>query len=333
MLKLQTPVDAGRSRIGISYSDRIMVLGSCFADNVGKKMAECGFNVCVNPFGTLYNPVSVCSAVARLESGEPFTGEECVQMGSGSSLICSFSHHTSFARETVEEFLRHANGRLAEASEFYRSCGKVIVTLGTSWCFRHTGRDMIVSNCLKRDAKEFTRQRLDLQSEVDILAGMVRKASSGGTSRQFIFTVSPIRHLKDGAHGNLISKATLLLAEEEICGMFPGQCEYFPAYEIMMDELRDYRFYADDMFHPTPLAVNYIWECFSDTAFSADTRIVMKQWDEIRRGLAHRPFDATSEVYRSFLSQILLKIERLKEKLPYLDAEKEIKLCRAILKK
>ena len=116
MLKLQTPVDAGRSRIGISYSDRITVLGSCFADNVGKKMAECGFNVCVNPFGTLCNPVSVCSAVARLESGEPFTGEDCVQMGSGSSLICSFRHHTSFARETAGEFLQHANGRLAEAS-------------------------------------------------------------------------------------------------------------------------------------------------------------------------------------------------------------------------
>ena len=284
MLKLQTPVDAGRSRIGISYSDRITVLGSCFADNVGKKMAECGFNVCVNPFGTLYNPVSVCSAVARLESGEPFTGEECVQMGSGSSLICSFSHHTSFARETAGEFLRHANGRLAEASEFYRSCGKVIVTLGTSWCFRHTGRDMIVSNCLKRDAKEFTRQRLDLQSEVDILAGMVRKASSGGTSRQFLFTVSPIRHLKDGAHGNLISKATLLLAEEEICGMFPGQCEYFPAYEIMMDELRDYRFYAEDMVHPSTQAVNYIWERFCDFALTDSERPVLAEKErEFRR--------------------------------------------------
>ena len=327
MLKLQTPVDVGRSRIGISYSDRIMVLGSCFADNVGKKMAECGFNVCVNPFGTLYNPVSVCSAVARLESGGPFTGEECVQMGSGSSLICSFSHHTSFARETAEEFLRHANGRLAEASEFYRSCGKVIVTLGTSWCYRHTGRDMIVSNCLKRDAKEFTRQRLDLQSEVDILAGMVRKASSGGTSRQFIFTVSPIRHLKDGAHGNLISKATLLLAEEEICGMFPGQCEYFPAYEIMMDELRDYRFYADDLLHPSPLAVQYLWEWFSAACFSAETRRLTGELDALQRDLAHRPFRPGSEAHQRFLEQLALKIEQLKQKYPYLDLEKETSSC------
>ena len=284
MLKLQTPVDAGRSRIGISYSDRIMILGSCFADNVGKKMAECGFDVCVNPFGTLYNPVSVADSVRRLESGLPFSADECIQMGSGSSLICSFSHHTSFARETQEDFLENANAFLDRASSFYASCGKVIVTLGTSWCFRHTEQDRIVSNCLKRDAREFTRQRLDLKSEVDILSGIVSGASSGGTSRQFIFTVSPIRHLKDGAHGNLISKATLLLAEEEICRMFPGQCEYFPAYEIMMDELRDYRFYAEDMVHPSAQAVNYIWERFCDFALADSERPVLAEKErEFRR--------------------------------------------------
>ena len=284
MLKLQTPVDAGRSRIGISYSDRIMILGSCFADNVGKKMAECGFDVCVNPFGTLYNPVSVADSVRRLESGLPFSADECIQMGSGSSLICSFSHHTSFARETQEDFLENANASLDRASSFYASCGKVIVTLGTSWCFRHKEQDRIVSNCLKRDAREFTRQRLDLKSEVDILSGIVSGASSGGTSRQFIFTVSPIRHLKDGAHGNLISKATLLLAEEEICRMFPGQCEYFPAYEIMIDELRDYRFYAEDMVHPSAQAVNYIWERFCDFALADSERPVLAEKErEFRR--------------------------------------------------
>ena len=113
MLKLQTPVDAGQSRIGISYKDRIMILGSCFADNIGRKMSDLGFNVCVNPFGTLYNPVSVSNSIQSLECGIPFSEDDCIRMGSGSPLICSFSHHTSFARETADEFLENANARLA----------------------------------------------------------------------------------------------------------------------------------------------------------------------------------------------------------------------------
>lgn len=284
MLRLQTPVDAGTSRIGISYNDRIMVIGSCFSDNVGRKMAECGFNVCVNPFGTLYNPVSVDNALTRLENALPFTERECVRMGSGSELICSFSHHTSFARSTVQEFLENANSRLSEASAFYRECNKVILTLGTSWCFRHLETDRVVSNCLKRDAMEFVRERLDLQSEVSLLRLMVQKAASSPHPKQIIFTVSPIRHLKDGAHGNQISKASLLLAEEEICGMFPDICEYFPAYEIMMDELRDYRFYAEDMVHPSDQAVKYIWERFCDFALPpSELQTLAEKEREFRR--------------------------------------------------
>ena len=280
MIRLQTPVDTGKSRIGISYKDRIMILGSCFADNVGRKMADLGFNVCVNPFGTLYNPVSVSNSVQRLECGIQFSEDDCIRMGSGSDLICSFSHHTSFARETADEFLENANARLAEAMEFYRNCNKVIITLGTSWCFRHIGTGRIVSNCLKRDAKEFVRLKLDISAEVGILQQIIRKAPE----KSFIMTVSPIRHLKDGAHGNQLSKAALLLAEDELCGMFPGRCEYFPAYEIIMDELRDYRFYAEDMTHPSDQAVNYIWERFCDFALPDSERPLLAEKEkEFRR--------------------------------------------------
>ncbi len=280
MIRLQTPVDTGKSRIGISYKDRIMILGSCFADNVGRKMADLGFNVCVNPFGTLYNPVSVSNSVQRLECGIQFSEDDCIRMGSGSDLICSFSHHTSFARETADEFLENANARLAEAMEFYRNCNKVIITLGTSWCFRHIGTGRIVSNCLKRDAKEFVRLKLDISAEVGILQQIIRKAPE----KSFIMTVSPIRHLKDGAHGNQLSKAALLLAEDELCGMFPGRCEYFPAYEIIMDELRDYRFYAEDMTHPSDQAVNYIWERFCDFALPDSERPLLAEKEkELRR--------------------------------------------------
>ena len=148
---------------------------------------------------------------------------------------------------------------------------------------------------------------------------------------KILFTVSPIRHSKDGMHGNQISKSTLLLAVDELCRRW-SDCYYFPSYEIMMDELRDYRFYADDMLHPSPVAVSYLWECFTECYFSKETDRIMKEWEDIRKALAHKPFNAQSETYRKFLTQIVLKIERLKEKFPYFDLQKELEQCQARLK-
>ena len=145
-----------------------------------------------------------------------------------------------------------------------------------------------------------------------------------------MFSVSPIRHAKDGMHGNQLSKATLLLAADELCRT-NNNCFYFPSYEILMDELRDYRFYADDMLHPSPLAVQYIWECFCRTYFKEETMTVMKEWSEIQKALHHKPFRPNSEAYRYFLSQIMLRIERLNEKFPYFDVQKEIEQCRTLL--
>lgn len=261
-LKLQTPVEVGRSRISISLKDKVFVLGSCFADNVGGKMRDFGFDVEVNPFGTLYNPVSVCNSIARLTSGIPFTEKDCVQMGAGAGLICSFSHHTSFARLTGEDFLQNANASLEAASAEWNEANKVIITLGTAWIYEYVRTGEVVSNCLKIDAKEFSRRRLSVQTTAALLANMIMKHPD----KQFIFTVSPIRHLKDGAHGNQLSKSTLLLALEDVIGKMPDRCEYFPAYEIVLDELRDYRFYARDMVHPSDQAVDYLWSRFVDFA-------------------------------------------------------------------
>lgn len=261
-LKLQTPVETGRSAVSISLKDRIFVLGSCFADNIGGKMVDLGFDVCVNPFGTIYNPVSVCNSIARLTSGIPFTEDECVPMGAGSDLICSFSHHTSFARRTDDEFLNVANACLEEASRRWKAATKVIITLGTAWIYEYTRSGEVVSNCLKINAKEFTRRRLTVRETTTLLMNMVARHPD----KEFIFTVSPIRHLKDGAHGNQISKSTLLLALDEVISKFPERCEYFPAYEIVLDELRDYRFYAPDMVHPSEQAVEYLWTRFASFA-------------------------------------------------------------------
>lgn len=257
-LKLQTPIEAGRSKVGVSLNDKIVILGSCFADNMGQKMVDLGFDVCLNPFGTLYNPVSVCNSVARLTSGIPFSKDECVQMGAGAGLVCSFSHHTSFARRTEDEFLQVANASLKEASLRWKAASKVIITLGTAWIYEYTRSGETVSNCLKIEAKEFTRRRLSVRETATLLMNMIARHPE----KEFMFTVSPIRHFKDGAHGNQISKSTLLLALDEVLAKFPERCEYFPAYEIVLDELRDYRFYAADMIHPSDQAVDYLWSRF-----------------------------------------------------------------------
>lgn len=260
MLKLQTPVSDAACSVGISYSDKIMMIGSCFTDNIGLLLKNYGFDVCINPFGTLYNPASVGKSIKRLLNGEEFTIGDCMEIGAGDTRICSFHHHTSFARNSMEEFLANANMKLSQACGFFKGCNKVIITLGTSWCYRHLEKDMIVSNCLKRNPKEFTREFLPAHET----AAMIKEIMKMCPDKEFIFTVSPIRHFKDGAHGNQLSKSSLLL------GINETGAEYFPSYEIMMDELRDYRFYAEDMCHPSQQAVNYIRERFLSWALPAD---------------------------------------------------------------
>ena len=262
MIKLQTPVETGPLPLHISFKDKIVLLGSCFSATTGERLAALGFDALTNPFGQLYNPVSIANAVTRLSSGIPFGEDDCAEMGAGAGLVCSFSHHTSFARKTAGEFLENANASLSEASAFWKEANKVVITLGTAWCFEHLGTGEIVSNCLKRDGKEFRRKRLGVGETSLIIKNMVTRHPD----KDFIFTVSPIRHLADGAHGNQISKSTLLLAVEEVCSALPERTEYFPAYEIVMDELRDYRFYAPDMVHPSDQAINYLWERFAEWA-------------------------------------------------------------------
>ena len=275
-MKLQTPVADEKCRVGISYDDKIMMLGSCFSDNIGKRLSELGFDVCVNPFGTLYNPASIASAVSRLVNGKHFTENDCVEIGAGCERVCSFSHHTSFSGTDAKEFLTKANDALDNASRFFRECNKVIITLGTSWCFRHIGTGSIVSNCLKHPAAEFQRERLEVQEIADLLKEIMN--TDCGKRKEYIFTVSPIRHFKDGAHGNQLSKAGLLLGIDSVIG---DRAEYFPAYEIVMDELRDYRFYAEDMCHPTSQTTEYILERFLGWALPADEKQVLEE--NIRR--------------------------------------------------
>ena len=285
MIKWQTPVAEEKCPVPLRAGDEIMVLGSCFADETGRRLAECGLDVCVNPFGTLYNPVSVCNSISRLQCGVPFTREDCVGMGAGAGLVCSFSHHTSFARPTPEAFLEHANAALETASARWKSASKVLITLGTAWCWRHLPEGEIVSNCLKRPAGEFSRERLTVPQTAALLKSLVQRYPD----KFFVFTVSPIRHLSDGAHGNQVSKSILLLALEEVCAAFPDRTVYFPAYEILLDELRDYRFYAEDMVHPSLQAAEYVFGKFLSFAFSDEERSRLEERRRAFKASQHRP--------------------------------------------
>lgn len=298
-MKFSTETDIQQLPVRLSFKDKIMVLGSCFADSVGRKLEAAGFDVCVNPFGTLYNPASIAMAAARLESGLPFTEEDCVEMGAGSGLICSFEHHTSFAKETGTGFLEHANERLKADSAFWKACNKVIVTYGTSYVWNHSVSSskthlfqgitkmlgtnfehFPVSNCLKRPAKEFSRTMLS-SSQTEALTRLLIESNP---DKEFIFTVSPIRHMSDGAHANTISKSALHLGLHGIEGL----C-YFPAFEILNDELRDYRFYARDLVHPSDVAVDYVWEKFIEAAIAKEDVPTLHENEKAARRLAHRP--------------------------------------------
>ena len=296
-MKLFTEVSCEK-KATIARTDSVCVLGSCFADEMGMRMADAGFDVIRNPFGTLYNPASIASAVERLDSVAPFTPQDCVEMGAGAGLVCSFSHHTSFARPTPEEFLAHANARLSEDAARWRACTHVILTLGTAWVWRALGRPgrPVVANCLKRPAQEFAHELLS----VDACAALLRGIIEAHPEKRFILTVSPIRHLGADAHANTVSKSTLHLAVERICHPGPSpsfagltgespRITYFPAYEIVMDELRDYRFYADDLVHPAPAAVQLVWERFLDACTDPADRPAILAAERAARAARHRP--------------------------------------------
>ena len=285
-MKLFTEVACEKIR-PISRDGHLCVLGSCFADSIGEKLAAAGFDVLRNPFGTLYNPASVAAAVERLDSARPFTEAECVEMGAGAGLVCSFSHHTRFARPTAAEFLDAANAALAADAAAWAGCSRVLVTLGTARVWRALERpgQPVVANCLKRPAREFAHELLS----VDACAGLLRTLVASHPDKQFLFTVSPIRHLGDGAHANTLSKSTLHLAIQQVLSEFPDRVGYFPAYEILLDELRDYRFYADDLVHPADSAVQLIWERFLDACTDPADRPAILAAERAARAARHRP--------------------------------------------
>ena len=305
----RTEINITRLPQTISYGDGILFLGSCFADEIGNICQGLGFDAQVNPFGTLYNPFSVLTSLLRLQSGQPFCHEEVVKVGEG--YYCTFSHNTDFWCPSEESLINKVNIHIAMEHSRFVQAKWIIISLGTSWVFRDHATGNVVSNCHKLPSFRFDRVFLNAQSTTKLLSDLLNTFPS----KQFIFTVSPLRHLKDGLHDNQLSKASLLLAVDEVCKAFDN-AHYFPAYEILLDELRDYRFYKEDMVHPTDQAVRYIWEKFVQYAINPSEYPAMAAAQELRQMLQHKPLFPESEAYKKFELRKEEKLNELRLKYP-----------------
>lgn len=293
----------------IAYGEGLLFLGSCFADEVGGICRGLGFDAMVNPFGVLYNPASIAQSVERLGSGSPFTHGEVVTVGEGQ--YCTFSHNTAFWNSSEKALLEQVNRKLEEAQAHLMKAKWIVVSLGTSWVFRDKETQKMVSNCHKLPAARFERVFLPVEQSYQYLSEIVQQHPE----KRFIFTISPLRHLKDGLHENQLSKAALLLAVDQVCKQF-GNAYYFPAYEILLDELRDYRFFKEDMVHPTEQAVRYIWERFVGFAIDPKEESAMKAAAELKQMLQHRPVFPESEAFKKFELMKEEKISGLKRDFP-----------------
>ena len=303
-MNLQTKITVAAPDFLIDYNSRLMMLGSCFAENMGSKFSYYKFDVDVNPCGIIYNPLSVANVLRLIVEGKQFEKSDLRQVG---SKWVSLYHHGAFSSTDPDECLRRINDRLTKATGELRTLDLLVITWGTAWVYRYTRENIVVSNCHKIPSQEFERRRLsveDIVKEYLVLIGRLREINPG---LRILFTVTPNPHWKDGAHGNQLSKATLLLAidrlREELQHVY-----YFPAYEIVLDELRDYRFYADDMLHMSGFTVDYIWERFLYSFISPEVLGLMNQIGRVNKGVAHRPFDPQSEEYHRLVKKMLAEI-------------------------
>jgi lysophospholipase L1-like esterase len=322
-MKFFTRIDDLKPAFDISYHDSLALFGSCFAESMGARLVESKFRADVNPFGVLYNPLSVASAIeSLLEPKELTAGDLFFYEGR----YHSFAHHSRFSAADAQICLEAANDRLRLSAACLRAASRVLVTFGTAHVYRWKESGQVVSNCHKLPERLFVRERLSVSQIVEAWDELLSRLwERNGAQAKVIFTVSPVRHWRDGAHANQLSKSILLLAVEQLQAHCPERVAYFPAYELMMDELRDYRFYADDMFHPSQAATEYIWERFASLYMDEQTRQRMKQVEEIRKAVRHKPQDPGGASHRQFVVQTLLKMEQLMAEIPYLCFEKETK--------
>lgn len=309
-MQLTTPVDIPNTA-DFHFEDSFMLLGSCFTENMAKRMRAACMLVCENPFGELYNPMSIAQCLRWINSDRLFTENDVVYHN---GLHHSMLHHGSFSSPDLQQTLDNINHRLQTARQFVKDAKNLhfIVTFGSAYVYERNNE--IVGNCHKIPEKEFNQRLLEIEEITHTWPSII----SDFPNADFLFTVSPIRYKKYGMHGSQLSKATLLLAVNQL------KTPYFPAYEIMMDELRDYRFYAEDMIHPSNQAVDYIWQCFKQACFSDNEQQKINEAEEVYRLVNHKVLHPDTLQSRLWEQQKTEKINNLKQKYPWIE---KLQLC------
>lgn len=313
-MKFRTEVAVKPVGCKVSHGSRIVTVGSCFSDEIGLRLQRDLFDIAVNPVGTLYNPMSIASSLYALMSGRVYTA---------SDLVCrdgvwhSFDHHSRFSSADKEMCLRRINSAMDAGREALRACTHLFVTFGTAFVYVHGGH--VVANCHKFPSAQFERRRVQVSEIVGIWRPLMDRLRAFAPGINIIFTVSPIRHLSDGAHGNQLSKATLQLAVDALTSGAVAFTDYFPAYELVLDDLRDYRFYASDLTHPSEMAVDYIYGKFADMFFSPETVRLATEAGRLTRFARHRQFTDDPAAAEAHAEALRLKIESLLNACPEME--------------
>ncbi|AOW09382.1 GSCFA domain-containing protein [Flavobacterium gilvum] len=307
-MNFRTKIAIPKNPNPINYNSKIVSLGSCFAENMGDKFQYFKFQSATNPFGIIFNPVSIEKIVDRVINYDLFTEEDI--FFHNERWHC-FEVHSDLSHSDKSKLFTNLNQILVETKKQLQEASHVIITYGTSWAYRNSDKDIIVANCHKVPQKQFTKELLSVATIEESIKKTVQLIQSINPKCNFIFTVSPVRHLKDGFVENQVSKAHLITSIFETTNNKQQTINYFPSYEIMMDELRDYRFYAEDMLHPNSVAIDYIWKRFREAAISETAYPTMDEVESIQKGLQHRPFNPNSESHQKFEAHLKEKIAKL----------------------
>ena len=322
-MQFTTKIPIQKSSFPIDYDSKILLLGSCFAENMGEKFDYFKFQTTINPFGIIFNSVSIEKLIRRSIEKRKFTENDIFFHN---DLWHCFEVHSELSNSDKDVFLESLNDLIRSTNKQLSDSTHIIITLGTSWVYQNIASNEIVANCHKVLQKQFTKELLSIQQIEESLESIISLVHSVNPNCKFIFTVSPVRHIKDGFVENTLSKAHLIAAIHSVLNRkFSTSLElttqnniYFPAYEIMMDELRDYRFYAEDMLHPSQTAIDYIWIQFFENYISESQFGLMNDICSIQKGLKHRPFNPNTESHQKFLHQLELKIKTIQNQHPFI---------------
>lgn len=315
-MKLITEVALPEYPFRLDHQTPVLLMGSCFTENIGRQLERYRFPVSINPFGVSYNPLSIRKGLEVLMSGKAYGADD---LNFHNDLWFSFDHYTGFSSPDQEEALEGMNRSLDSSRKLLKEAGLLILSWGTSWVYNYNKTGEVVCNCHKIPAKEFTRKRLSPEEIVTAYESLLQRLFEYNHQLRILYTISPVRHWKDGAHGNQLSKASLFLAGDALEKLFPDRFFYFPSYEIVMDELRDYRFYADDMLHTSDAATLYIWKKFRKVLISDVSEEVISELEPILKMQEHRPMNTESPAYQKMQDTLQEKIRIFKTRYSGID--------------